>query len=1025
MSQAAHQYGLAFFISIFLFVSPVVLGAGPQGVDNGWAVNNDGSIILTSSKAAQIAQAETGWLRIEFRLVNGHSTWNSAMFGYYDTVVNNARAAGLQVIALIDYTSWPGSQTDWCANNFENTGGNGDNLFITNFVNNAVVPIVQHFQSRIQVYELWNEQSTWDSNPSPGVYTGASFVYPSNYSWILSKAWVAVHKTFNINNVTLVSGGIFGTSAGGESDPYGNSGAKYLESVYQLGTNSAVGSFSSVQASYGAYPLDAVGQHLYVDAFRFTTTNSFRSYLDLVHNIVTKYEGTNTTKKTFLTEFGWTTSAVSQSVQKSNLITAFKAIQATPYLQTAIWFSWQDGPSLNFGVLDINGANKLSYAGYTLYQQYEGRNSNGTTNSNLQAYFYSLGQSALGNPYDRGNGPWVYPWGNGSVQDYDGGSHLKLALFTSTFGTYEVNNVHGLWTYFLANGSLANFGYPTNNEFTVGTGTRQNFEKVYLTWDATNGIALHGPALPPTSLTATVGNARVILNWNPGPGAATYNLKSATNSGGPYNTIATDITTTSYTNTSFVAGVPYYYVVASSNSFGESVNSIEAIVIATNALPDVVVTAVNWSPTNLVAGTPVVFRATVKNQGSAPTPAGTTLGIGFSVDGGISYTWSATFTSALAPGASINLTADGGSAGTNNWITTPGLHTVTASADDVNRFAEGNENNNLFSAAFNVFRQSYAINSAGGIATPFVADTAFSGGSTYSVANAINTSGVVNPAPQAVYQSERWGTFNYALTNLMPGALHTVRLHFAEIFFDSTGQRVFNVSINGHQVLTNLDILADTGSKFKATVKQFNAIADAAGKIIISYSPVVDNPKSSGIEVIFVSAPTNTAPALVAIGNKTVNAGSTLTFTNSATDLDIPAQTLTFNLDPGAPAGSVIGATDGVFSWTAPQVSSPQTNSVTVRVTDNGSPVLSNTRTFSIVVVPPPRVSNVASSGGNLNLTWQTFPGKTYRLEYKSNLADPNWIPLGNNITASGSSSSAPDAINGNPQRFYRVVQVD
>src|SRR5439155_12516423 len=162
----------------------------------------------------------------------------------------------------------------------------------------------------------------------------------------------------------------------------------------------------------------------------------------------------------------------------------------------------------------------------------------------------------------------------------------------------------------------------------------------------------------------------------------------------------------------------------------------------------------------------------------------------------------------------VTLTADGGANGSNSWAATPGSHIVTANADDVNRFAEGNENNNTLSAAFNVFNQSFYINSGGGAASPFAADAYFSGGNIYSVTNNISTNGIANAAPQAVYQSERWGTFSYALTNLMPGATHTLRLHFAEIFWDSAGQRRFNVATNGTQVLTNLDILFEAGGKF-------------------------------------------------------------------------------------------------------------------------------------------------------------------------------------------------------------------
>src|SRR5262249_34655664 len=60
----------------------------------------------------------------------------------------------------------------------------------------------------------------------------------------------------------------------------------------------------------------------------------------------------------------------------------------------------------------------------------------------------------------------------------------------------------------------------------------------------------------------------------------------------------------------------------------------------------------------------------------------------------------------------------------------------------------------------------------------------------------------------------------------------------------------------------------------------------------------------------------NTPPVLAFIGNKSVNEGASLTFTNTATDADVPAQTLTFSLDAGAPAGAGINPNTGVFSWT-------------------------------------------------------------------------------------------------------------
>ena len=61
----------------------------------------------------------------------------------------------------------------------------------------------------------------------------------------------------------------------------------------------------------------------------------------------------------------------------------------------------------------------------------------------------------------------------------------------------------------------------------------------------------------------------------------------------------------------------------------------------------------------------------------------------------------------------------------------------------------------------------------------------------------------------------------------------------------------------------------------------------------------------------------NVAPVLAAIGNQTVDELATLTFTATATDSDLPADTLTFSLDATSiAAGMTIDAAGGDFTWT-------------------------------------------------------------------------------------------------------------
>jgi fibronectin type 3 domain-containing protein len=83
----------------------------------------------------------------------------------------------------------------------------------------------------------------------------------------------------------------------------------------------------------------------------------------------------------------------------------------------------------------------------------------------------------------------------------------------------------------------------------------------------------------PTGLTATVPSGRggrINLSWTASTGATSYNVKQATVSGGPYTTIATGVTTTTYNNSGLTTGTTYYYVVSAVNAAGESPNSNQA-----------------------------------------------------------------------------------------------------------------------------------------------------------------------------------------------------------------------------------------------------------------------------------------------------------------------------------------------------------------------------------------------------------------------------------------------------------------
>jgi subtilase family serine protease len=212
----------------------------------------------------------------------------------------------------------------------------------------------------------------------------------------------------------------------------------------------------------------------------------------------------------------------------------------------------------------------------------------------------------------------------------------------------------------------------------------------------------------PGSLTATAGNTQISLTWSTSTGTApiTYSVFRGTAAGGESTTaIATGLTATSYTNTGLTNGTKYYYTVKAVNSVGTSAASNEASATPAGGVTgiDLIVTSITWTPSPVASGSHVVWTATVKNQGNTATPAGTIVGVQFSVDGNTSViTWNDKDTTSLGAGQSVTLTATGGTNGVNYWLATSGSHTVQAWADDVNRIAESNENNNKLIASFSV-----------------------------------------------------------------------------------------------------------------------------------------------------------------------------------------------------------------------------------------------------------------------------------------------------------------------------------
>jgi hypothetical protein len=113
----------------------------------------------------------------------------------------------------------------------------------------------------------------------------------------------------------------------------------------------------------------------------------------------------------------------------------------------------------------------------------------------------------------------------------------------------------------------------------------------------------------------------------------------------------------------------------------------------------------------------------------------------------------------------------------------------------------------------------------------------------------------------------------------------------------------------------------------------------------------------------------NTTPDLASLDDCTHVPGAICWITNSASDSDRPANQLSFSL-VNPPPGMSIAPASGVMIWAPPPTCAPLTNTVTVRVADNGSPPLTNEQSFVATLIPAPRLRIAHAGPSIVVLSW-------------------------------------------------------
>ncbi len=147
-----------------------------------------------------------------------------------------------------------------------------------------------------------------------------------------------------------------------------------------------------------------------------------------------------------------------------------------------------------------------------------------------------------------------------------------------------------------------------------------------------------------------------------------------------------------------------------------------------------------------------------------------------------------------------------------------------------------------------------------------------------------------------------------------------------------------------------LAFLVNGANAQQAVIATGQVATDASGSVTYVVGQAAYNTLTgSGGETIEegVLSSQNTAPVLASIGAKSTGQSQELSFTATATDGDLPAQSLVFSLDQASlDKGMTIGATTGVFSWTPTEIQNG-THDVVFTVSDG---LLTDTETVVITV---------------------------------------------------------------------------
>jgi hypothetical protein len=290
--------------------------------------------------------------------------------------------------------------------------------------------------------------------------------------------------------------------------------------------------------------------------------------------------------------------------------------------------------------------------------------------------------------------------------------------------------------------------------------------------------------------------------------------------------------------------------------------------------------------------------------------------------------------------------------------------------------------------------------------------THFKTSSNLQLKAAINGAGTVNSANNLLSVSN----WCYAAYTVAGGGATDFKTWFnAALVGSATGST--------NNILTDVNLARENGGRYlnaRLDEVRISSVARSSNWLWATYQNIASNAAFASYSAVF--SPTNHPPALAANSHRTVAIGQWLLVTNAATDAEAPPQSLTFSL-LNPPANATVNADTGVLAWRVPAALAGTTNPITVLVTDNGSPGLTATQQFNVMVPPltnPPTGTALQLTNGQWQFTLTGPAGPDSTVQASTNLT--NWT----NVLVTNSPSLPFNWTDTNAgslvKRFYRVL---